>query len=279
MPRCLGKVNPSRQRNRESNARSRRSWRQSSMASCESGSSPRSNSLAGPGCPWPTAESQTARRRSSHDNPAQALPRARSVRGRTARRVAASRSAPAAETALLRSRPENEANPTSVVRGAHTAASGPAARSACGMSTRESSRVGELPPSGAEASAPPCGGCAGNEADDGRPWTELETQTLIYSQEVLDLGQADFARHAGRSPQALRRRCDELAAEGRLRPRAGETGRCSRTRRSWDELRPAIRGLYEENVPRGTIGLMLGITPTELGTQLRRLFHEGLPRR
>jgi hypothetical protein len=155
------------------------------------------------------------------------------------------------------------------------------------MSTRESPRVRELPAGAVEAwraahrvTAGVVPARGGSAADDGRPpWTELQTQTLIYSQEALGLNDADIARYVGRSPQAVARRAEELVRAGRLRPRTREGGIAGRPRRSWEELRPAIRGLYEEKVPSGTIELMLGITPRELTTQLRRLFHEGLPPR
>jgi hypothetical protein len=121
---------------------------------------------------------------------------------------------------------------------------------------------------------------SGSAADDGGPlWTELQTQTLIYSQAALGLHDADIARYVGRSPQAVARRAAGLVRAGRLRPRAHEGGIAGRPRPTWEELRPAIRGLYEEKVPSATIELMLGMTPRELTTQLRRLFHEGLPPR
>ncbi len=153
--------------------------------------------------------------------------------------------------------------------------------------TRESSRVRQVSAGAVEAWRPahqPIAGIVpargGFAADDGgQPWTELQTQTLIYSQEALGLNDGDIGRYVGRSPQAVARRAEELVREGRLRPRAREGEIASRARRSWEELRPAIRGLYGERVPSGTIGLMLGITPRELTTQLRRLFHEGLPPR
>jgi hypothetical protein len=121
----------------------------------------------------------------------------------------------------------------------------------------------------------------GSSADDGGPtWTELQTQTIIYSQEALGLNDADIARYVGQSQQAVACRAEELVRAGKLRHRIPTGGIAGRPRRSWEELRPAIRGLYEEKVPSGTIELMLGITPRELATQLRRLFHEGLsPRR
>ncbi len=73
----------------------------------------------------------------------------------------------------------------------------------------------------------------------------------------------------------------ELVEDDRLGARVGEvqgpTGR--RGTKAWDHLRPAIREMYEENTPHGSIRFMLGITPIELNTQLRRLFKEGLQRR
>ena len=152
------------------------------------------------------------------------------------------------------------------------------------MNIRESRRVPELPAGAAEAwraahkprarAAPPLIRSAAHD-DDGRPWTELQTQNLIYAREVLGMSDAEIAGFVKRSPQAVARRAQELATEGRLR--LGEV--VGLTRRSWEELRPAIRGLYEENVPAGTIELLLGITHMQLATQVGRLIHEGLSRR
>jgi hypothetical protein len=153
------------------------------------------------------------------------------------------------------------------------------------MSTRQSSRVRKLPPDlvevwrAAHRLHPSAGEVPARResvADGGGPWTELQTQTLVYSREALGLTDAGIARYVGRSPQSVGRRAEELVRSGRLRPHAGELGLVVPTRRSWQELRSVIRGLYEERVPNGTIELMLGITPMERTTQLRRLFQEGL---
>jgi hypothetical protein len=113
------------------------------------------------------------------------------------------------------------------------------------------------------------------DENDGRPWTEFQTQTLIYASEALGMSDADLARFVGRSPLAVAHRTDELLKEGKLL----RTEHGSRARRSWNELRPVIRALYEERVPKGTIQLFLGVSPRELETQLRGLFSEGMPRR
>ncbi len=116
------------------------------------------------------------------------------------------------------------------------------------LSVKESRQVRELRAGAVETwwathqpiagGVPVRGGSAAG--DGGPPWTELQTQTLIYSQEALGLNDAGIARYMGRSPQAVARRAEELVRAGKLRPRAREGGIAGRPRRSWEELRPAI---------------------------------------
>jgi hypothetical protein len=151
------------------------------------------------------------------------------------------------------------------------------------MSTREASQVLKLPADAIEARVRRAGRPGARTTPsrfrpphegDARPWTALQTQTLIYAREALGMSDAETARFVKRSPQAVARRSQELVAEGR--PRAdGVVG----LRRRLGGSTPGDSRTYEENVPAGTIEFMLGITPMQLATQVRRLLHEGLSRR
>jgi hypothetical protein len=104
---------------------------------------------------------------------------------------------------------------------------------------------------------------------------------LIRTRERLRFTPKEIAPLLRKPVAEIEERVAELIETGELHAHPGDGQQAAEQRGLpfWNAVRPAIREMYEDNVPHESIRFMLGITATELGSQLRRLFGEGLTRR
>jgi hypothetical protein len=112
-------------------------------------------------------------------------------------------------------------------------------------------------------------------------WRARDTQVLIRTRERLRFTPTEIAPFLRKPVAEIEERVAELVETGELHARPGDGQQAAEHRglQFWKAVRPAIREMYEDDVPRQSIVFMLGISATELGSQLRRLFREGLTRR
>jgi hypothetical protein len=109
-------------------------------------------------------------------------------------------------------------------------------------------------------------------------WRARDTQVLIRTRERLRFTPAEIAPLLTKPVAEIEERVAELVETGELDARPGDGRQAAEHRglQFWKAVRPAIREMYEDDVPRQSIMFMLGISATELGSQLHRLFREGL---
>jgi hypothetical protein len=136
-------------------------------------------------------------------------------------------------------------------------------------------------PTGDAATPRPVGRCQPASPREQCVWRARDTQVLIRVRERLGFTPTEIAPLLRKPVAEIEERVAELVETGDLHANPGDGRRATEHRglQFWNAVRPAIREMYEDREPRQSIMFMLGISATELGSQLQRLFREGLKRR